>query len=251
LATRVITGEGWKNMYLNPNFKGHGRAYAIVFFAPTVLILLSMGFYFILFQKQFDSELTTFSAVLAQSGQTTGITPQLMLIISLAQMALIGPIINLVPTMGEELGWRGYLLPKLRTLYPDRKAFLISGVIWGVWHAPIIAMGHNYGTAYFGYPWLGILMMIVFCMALGTIEGYASIRMNSAIPAGMIHSAVNAGAALPIYLIQGPYNPIIGPAITGLVGGLPVFLLAAFFWWHSKSKRQPDLGMTDSSVPIA
>ncbi|WP_444641135.1 hypothetical protein ACRQU7_12145 [Caproiciproducens sp. R1] len=91
---------------------------------------------------------------------------------------------------------------------------------------PVIVMGHNYGTSYWGYPWLGIIAMIVFCVILGTIEGYISIKLQSAIPAAMIHSTVNAGAALPILLIKGSYNTLLGPAITGIIGGLPFIALA-------------------------
>ncbi len=98
---------------------------------------------------------------------------------------------------------------------------IITGVIWGVWHAPIIAMGHNYGTEYIGYPWLGILTMIVFCVVLGIIEGYTTIRFESVIPAAMIHSLVNAGAGFPVLLTISGYNPLLGPSITGLAGMIP------------------------------
>ncbi len=138
----------------------------------------------------------------------------------------IGPIVNIIPTMGEELGWRGYLLPKLRLFLPDRAALVITGAIWGFWHLPVIVMGHNYGTGYWGYPWLGILAMIGFCVVLGIIEGYMSIKLQSAIPAAMIHSTVNAGAGLSIYLLKGSYNTLLGPAITGLIGGLPFIVLS-------------------------
>ena len=33
---------------------------------------------------------------------------------------------------------------------------VVMGIVWGLWHAPIIAMGHNYGTDYLGAPWLGM-----------------------------------------------------------------------------------------------
>ncbi len=55
-----------------------------------------------------------------------------MLLISIAQVILIGPIINIIPTLGEELGWARYLLPKMREQYSDRTALVITGVIWGV-----------------------------------------------------------------------------------------------------------------------
>ena len=97
-------------------------------------------------------------------------------------------------------------------------------------------MGHNYGTGYWGYPWLGILAMIVFCVVLGTIEGYISIKLQSAIPAAMIHSTVNAGAALPSIFAKSGYNPLLGPAITGLVGGLPFIVLAVILLIQAGSK---------------
>jgi membrane protease YdiL (CAAX protease family) len=223
ILTRLITKEGFGNLYIRPHFRGHIKAYLLVFFGPTLLILISAALYFLVFPGQFDADLSVFAALEASN---PGVSPQQMLLVSLLQMILIGPVINILPTMGEELGWRGYLLPKLRELSSDRAALVVTGLIWGVWHAPVIAMGHNYGTSYIGVPYLGILAMIVFCVVLGIIEGYVAIRLKSAIPAAMIHSAVNAGAALPIYLVKSGYNPLLGPAITGLVGILPFAAVA-------------------------
>lgn len=224
LLTRLITKEGFKNMYLRPHFKGHIKAYLLVFFGPTVLLFLSGAFYFLIFPGTFDPELTVLNNMLASGPREISVSN--LLLITVLQVILIGPVVNLIPTLGEELGWRGYLLPKLREFFSDRAALVITGVIWGIWHAPIIALGHNYGTEYIGYPWLGILTMIVFCVAMGIVEGYATIKLNSAIPAAMIHSTVNAGAALPIYLAASGYNPILGPSMAGLVGGIPLILVA-------------------------
>jgi membrane protease YdiL (CAAX protease family) len=236
ILTRLITKEGFKNMYLRPNFKGHIKAYLLVFFGPTILLVLSGAVYFLIFPGSFDPEFTKLKEIAALSGNT-GLTVSNLLLISVLQVAIIGPIINIIPTMGEELGWRGYLLPKLRKLFSDRHALIISGVIWGLWHIPVIVMGHNYGIDYVGYPWLGILAMIVFCVVLGVIEGYISIKLESAIPAAMIHSTVNAGAALPVYLAKGSYSTLIGPSITGLVGGLPFTVLAVILLIKAKNKR--------------
>lgn len=241
ILTRIVTKEGFKDMWLLPRFKGNIKTYLLVFFGPTVMILLSGALYFLLFPASFDRNLTTLTSMLQASG--AGAMPaQLMLAVSFAQMILIGPVINLLPTMGEELGWRGYLLPKLRGMFSDRMALVITGLIWGVWHAPIIAVGHNYGTDYPGYPWVGILTMIVFCVSLGIIEGYFTLRVGSALPAGIIHSAVNAGAALPMMLIVGDYNPILGPSIAGLIGGLPMLVIAVVLFIKSDGRRPVPAG---------
>ncbi|MDF2514596.1 MAG: putative amino terminal protease family protein, partial [Herbinix sp.] len=201
ILTRLITKEGFKKMYLRPNFKGNIKHYLLIYFGPTVLFLLSAAFYFLIFPGQFDPDLTVLKELAASTGKP-GLSASTLLITQVLQLAIIGPVINIIPTLGEELGWRGYLLPKLRMFFSDRSALVITGAIWGIWHLPVIVMGHNYGTDYPGYPWLGILAMIVFCVMLGTIEGYISIKLESVIPAAMIHSALNAGAGLPLYMIK-------------------------------------------------
>ncbi|MHC1719330.1 MAG: CPBP family intramembrane glutamic endopeptidase [Clostridiaceae bacterium] len=229
VLTRLVTKEGFKNMYLHPHFKGNLKYYLLAFFGPVVLIFLSAVVYFLVFPGSYDPELTALKGLIASSGKT-GLSPASLLLVQTAVFVVIGPIVNIIPTMGEELGWRGYLLPKLRTFFTDRIALVITGVIWGIWHVPAIAMGHNYGTAYAGYPWSGIVAMIVFCVVLGIIEGYISIKLESAVPAAMIHSAVNAGAGLPVYLAKGGTNPLLGPAINGLAGGLPFIVLAVILF---------------------
>lgn len=212
-------------MYLRPHFKGHFKAYLLIFFGPSILLFLSAAVYFLIFPGAFDFGLSGLGAMLEARGPA-GITAANMLLLSILQIIIIGPVINIIPTMGEELGWRGYLLPKLRVFFSARTALVITGVVWGFWHWPVIVMGHNYGTNYAGYPWFGILAMIVFCVILGIIEGYAAIKLESAFPAAMIHSTVNAGAALPIILAKGGYNTLLGPAITGLFGGIPFIIVA-------------------------
>ncbi|SMC40737.1 CPBP family intramembrane glutamic endopeptidase [Papillibacter cinnamivorans] len=225
ILTRIITKEGFGKLCLRPNFKGHVKAYVLIYFLPAALLLISGTVYFLVFPGSFDPELTALQQIAALSGKT-GFTADRLLLISILQIVLIGPVINIIPTLGEELGWRGYLLPKLRLFLSDRAALTVTGVIWGLWHTPVIVLGHNYGTGYPGYPWLGILAMIVFCFGLGVLEGYISIRMKSVIPAAMIHSAVNAGAAMPVYMMKGSYYSILGPALTGFVGGIPMTVLA-------------------------
>lgn len=234
ILTRLITKEGFGNMYLRPHFKGHMKHYLLVYFGPSALLFLSAAVYFLIIPGSFDPELTVLKEAAARTG---GLSAYYLLLIPILQIIIIGPVINIIPTLGEELGWRAYLLPKLRMLLSDRAALVIVGIIHGMWHIPVIVMGHNYGTSYIGYPWLGILTMIVFIVWLGAIEGYISIKLDSVIPAAMIHSAINAGAGLPIFLAKGGYNPILGPATTGLMGGLPFIVLAVILLIKAGNKR--------------
>jgi membrane protease YdiL (CAAX protease family) len=239
VLTRAITKEGFKNMYLHPRFMGQIKRYLLIYFGSSVLIVFCGVIYFLIFPQQFDPTLANFQALLSTQN-TAGFSGSTLLLISAVPIIFIGPLINIIPTLGEELGWRGYLLPKLRLFLSDRSALVLSGIIWGLWHLPVILMGHNYGTDYFGYPYLGILAMVVFCLSLGIIEGYTFIKMNTVIPAAMIHSMVNASAAFPLYFIKDGYNPILGPAITGVIGGLPLLFLAALLLYKAgKNKEAP------------
>jgi membrane protease YdiL (CAAX protease family) len=237
ILTRLLSKEGFGDMYLRPHFKGHVKDYLLLYFWPTLLLLLSGAVYFLIFPGSFDPGLTTLKEMLAASGKQGDIAPKVLAAQALV-FAAIGPVVNIIPTMGEELGWRGYLLPRLRVFFSDRAALLLSGAIWGIWHLPVIVLGHNYGTDYFGYPWLGILAMTIFCVVLGIIEGYISIKLQSAVPAAMIHSTVNAGAAFPIYLLKGSHSALLGPAITGLFGGIPFIALAVILFFKSDRKKR-------------
>ncbi|HOO29111.1 MAG TPA: CPBP family intramembrane metalloprotease, partial [Lachnospiraceae bacterium] len=103
---------------------------------------------------------------------------------------------------------------------------LINGLIWGLWHAPLIVVGHNYGTEYDGYPYLGIAAMCVFCIVLGIFFSYVTMKTKSCFPSIIAHGAVNGFASAGVYFTDNGGNAFVGPAITGIVGGLPFIITA-------------------------
>lgn len=220
LLVRLITNEGFEQLYLKPNLRKNLKFYVGIYFIPTLLVLLSGLLFFLIFPENFDSEFTFLKASAPNQNVMT------LLILSIAQIIVVGPIINIIPTLGEEIGWRAYLLPKLQELVGKQKAIVISALVWGLWHAPVIIMGHNYPKGYFGYPYLGILVMVLFCLMLSVLESYTFFKTESVIGAAMIHSTINASAALPIIVSKGSINPLLGPAITGLFGAIPFIIVA-------------------------
>lgn len=102
----------------------------------------------------------------------------------------LGALINLLPALGEELGWRGWLLPRLLPL-GTVSALLVSGVIWGLWHAPLILLGYNYPEA---PGWLGLVCTVVMCILVGAVFGWLRLRSGSVWPAALAHAAFNAAA---------------------------------------------------------
>jgi membrane protease YdiL (CAAX protease family) len=138
--------------------------------------------------------------------------PILILPIIFLSSLVIGPTVNGLFGFGEEFGWRGYLLPKLMPL-GKLKAYTIVGVIWGLWHAPLILVGFNYP----GYPILGIMWMAGLTTALSIYMNELTLRNHSSILAGWIHGAFN-GQAYGIWRILFPnVNPLLS-GFTGLLG---------------------------------
>lgn len=118
-------------------------------------------------------------------------------------------------------------MPKMREKLPLFAVLLVNGVIWGLWHAPLTAIGHNYGTGYPGYPVTGILAMCCFCIVMGVIFSFITIKTGSCIPAVIAHGSLNGFASVAIYFTDGKgINAFVGPVPTGILGG-SAFILCA------------------------
>lgn len=222
LITRKITKEGFNDMWIKPNIKGNVKYYLMAWFLPPILITLGAIIYFLIFPSKFDPNMNEMVKLYNQKdvSLSTDIPIILQFIPQILIAILLAPILNLAPTLGEELGWRGYLLPKLCERYSNVVAVLISGIIWGVWHAPMIAMGHNYGLGYPSAPFGGIAAMIVFCIFTGAFLSYLALKVRSAMPAAVAHGALNGFAAAGLFFVVGESNPFVGPLPTGIIGGI-------------------------------
>jgi hypothetical protein len=172
-----------------------------------------------------DLSLRTFAAQIeAAAGQSLGPMPPAPLLIGgiFLSSVLVAPFFNSLFAFGEEYGWRGFLLPKLmpRGRWP---AHLLGGVIWGLWHAPLVLMGFNYP----GFPWAGVVWMCALTTLLGVFESEWTLRHNSVILAAFIHGVFNSQAYGIWRVIVPDAQPLLG-GITGLVGLAGLALLAAW-----------------------
>jgi len=149
--------------------------------------------------------------------------------IILIQGLFLGPLIGLPLTFGEEFGWRAFLLPKLLPLGRG-KAIILHGVIWGIWHAPVIAMGYNYP----GYPSIGPILMVVSTIFLGTFLGWIYFASNSIVAPSLAHGAINQSASVFILFMVG-LNPVTG-GVTGVPGLFSWGLIALVLWKTGKLK---------------
>ena len=131
---------------------------------------------------------------------------------------LSGLTINCLAACGEEIGWRGFLHRELRPLGFWQCSFL-TGSIWGLWHAPLILKGLNYPD----HRYLGLLMMVVFCVLLAPLHHFLRERSRSVWAPSIFHGTINGLAGLTIVMVKGGSDLTVG--FTGLAGFLS--LLAA------------------------
>ena len=243
ILTRLLTREGWQNLYLRPFFRNGWHYWLLCWFFPGLMTILGAALFFFLFPATFDPNLTTLRQLMSNAPIMANISTSELwkyVIIQTIAAIIIAPLVNAIPIFGEEFGWRAYLQPKLMPL-GSRKTMLIMGVIWGVWHAPIIAMGHNYGTKYPGAPWSGILMMIWFTFVFGTFIGWASWRARSVWAAVIGHGALNGIAGISLLFAHNSFNPLLGPSPVGLIGSAGFALLTLWILLNPSSFSLPDL----------
>ncbi len=237
ILTRAITREGWKDMGLRPNFKKGWRFWLAGWFLPSVMSLFGAVVFFVLFPQYFDTGLSTLTKYMAASPSMSSLSPWTLAILQLIQAVLIAPILNFLATFGEEFGWRAYLLPKLMPL-GGRKAMLLIGLIWGIWHWPVIFMGYEYGFKYPGYPWAGPLLFLWVTFGLGTFLGWLALRGKSVWPAVIGHAAINGIAGAAIFATKGQPNPLIGPLPVGVIGFLGYALVTAIIFFSPEALKE-------------
>lgn len=139
----------------------------------------------------------------------------------------LAAFITMIPAFGEEWGWRGWLLPRLMR-YGTLRAVLISGVIWGVWHAPLTLLGYNYPNL---GPWAA-LMFVPICVALGALLSWARLATGSVWPAVMGHAIFNDSSATLNVLgsdAASPLNPVLASSGGVLAGVLYVAVALLLF----------------------
>jgi len=163
-----------------------------------------------------DLDLVSFSGYAARLAALTPEPPPVPIgvLVALQLVALpAGAVFNGLAAIGEELGWRGWLLPTLQPLgtWPT---LLLTGTAWGLWHSPLILLGYNLNRPDLS----GVAVMVVACVVLGVLLGWLRLRTGSVWPAVFGHGAFNAAAGfLGLVSAAGSSSD---PTVTGPLGGV-------------------------------
>lgn len=136
----------------------------------------------------------------------------------------IGILFSMIAYLGEELGWRAFMYPKLTNIGVT-KGLILGGFILGLWHLPLILMGHNYPN----HPILGNIMMILMCIPFGIILFYSYIKSGNIFVPAIMHGILNqfSSTVTTFSIKESQFNPLLYGS-TGLVG-IVIFSLVALF----------------------
>jgi uncharacterized protein len=195
-----FTRRGWK-------FAGLGMAGAAVLVVGSWVLGMLLGW------VELDPERSAARDLIVQ---LTGEEPPLPMG-ALAALQLvnipIGLAVTAIAAAGEEVGWRGWLLPRLVPL-GSGWALALSGLIWGLWHAPAILIGLNYAQR----DLLGIGMMGIACVGVGVLIGWLRLASGSLLPCVLAHAALNVFATYQSVLFPPFDQRLVGPlSVTGWV----------------------------------
>ena len=229
LSGQTLKGMGWK-----PRFKGKIKFLLAAWFLPAVLTAVGAVLYFVALPGHFDLS----GEYLAAAGgaealnqlEAQGLTYPVYILISVLGCLTYAPLTNMILAVGEEAGWRGFLYPQLKAKFGKRNGWLLGGVIWGMWHWPLMGLiGYEYGTDYVGFPFVGMLLFCIFTTAAGILCDWLYEKTECIWIPSIFHGAVNAAGTVPLAVCAANTGSaiLLGPAPIGVLAGLPMILFAA------------------------
>ena len=228
LTIKFVTREGFAIV----NFRfGSWKPYLTSGLLVPICFVFIYGLTWLLGLGQPDWELEQFVATIRSAAGTDLPplpSPALVLPVLFVVTLVIAPFINGLFGFGEELGWRGYLLPKLMVL-GKVKAYLLLGIVWGLWHLPLILIGFTYP----GQPILGTLAFIALTITFGIYINELTLSHRSSILAGWVHGVFNS-QKLGIWAL---IFPIINPLIGGFAGIVGIMVWLSLGLWEMRRHK--------------
>jgi len=176
-------------------------------------------------------------------------SPQQFVLAYTLRTATLGMLASCVTAFGEELGWRGLLVPELAKRYSFTTTALVSGVAWALWHYPAILFV-EYNNA--GAPlWFGMICFTILVIGLSFVMAWLRLRSGSVWTAVLLHASHNI-------FIQTLFNPLT--AKTGLtpyvidefgIGLALATAVLAYVCWRRRGELPQPAAEQPSAQPAA
>ncbi|MBO4592467.1 MAG: CPBP family intramembrane metalloprotease [Eubacterium sp.] len=242
IATLIVNGNlkgmGWK-----PKFKGNIKWIFFSMLIPAVFTILGFVCFFAIYPELFSMDGSYLLKQIEATGLNTdefqkslgmiNMDMKKLIIISLIQIIVEAPFVNMFLAIGEEAGWRGFLYPELKKGFGRVKTWLIGGLIWAAFHFPCMFIaGYEYGTKYMGAPILGPVVFTIFCIAIGILMEIIYDKTQCIWYPALLHGSINGAATMYQLVINANETDkleklmILGPAPNGAIAGIPFLILA-------------------------
>lgn len=196
-------------------------------FVPAVAIALGVILYFSVFYSEF-SGVFQIGKLIGGNEKIVISNPFTFALVCIVISAVCIPIQLL--ELGEEVGWRGFLLWHQVDKYGAKKAVLINGVEWGLAHMPLIYFGFNYSNDNFGAPWSNMVLMMLLCIVLGVVFSFVTLKTGNCMYAAIMHGVVNVIGEIPVYCSISLKSGLLGPNPTGLFSMSLLIVLAVILF---------------------
>ena len=175
----------------------------------------------------------TFIKNTAESFGWTNFSPALTLTLFLLLTATLGLVGKTSRALGEEIGWRGFLVPELSKVVGFTGIALISGAMWAVYHFPVLIFAdYNAGTP----VWFGLGCFTIGVIAESFIYAWITLRSGSLWPAALLHGSHNLwvqSILTPLTHDTGPTEYLIDEFGIGLV---ITATIAAIICWRKRGE---------------
>ena len=237
IARLPFKALGWK-----PKFSFKYLLGALI--GPQILSWIGAGIFFIFNKDAFGVSLDAYLAMMpAEAGSVfagAGADPVPVLITVIVMSLTFLPISQILPSLGEEAGWRGVMYPFLKAKLGTVAGKLTGGVLWGVWHWPLVILGNYfYEGEYFGKPILGPVMICITLCAFGILIDHFYEKTGCIWIPSLMHASMNASAVPLMFMLKSgnQHLSVLGPNCFGLLGCLPVIVLAVILPVLDAKKR--------------
>jgi len=164
------------------------------------------------------------------------VSPMTSTVIYVLLVGSVGLVQSLARALGEEIGWRGFLVPELFKTMGFTGTALLSGVVWSCWHYPVLIWGdYNAGTP----TWYGLTCFTVMVVAISFVFAWMRLKSGSLWTGAMLHASHN------LY-IQGIFTPLTRNTgktawfIDEFGAVLPIVAVGfAIYFWRRRNELQP------------
>lgn len=159
--------------------------------------------------------------------------PLVLVLKDILPVLVIGILISLMSALGEEIGWRGFMVPALYEKLGLNKTLLISSLFWCCWHLPLlIGGGYMAGTPL----WYQLPAFVLCIFPVGVIVGLLTLESGSVWPAAFLHAAHNNYDQSVFQIVTAGASKMYFVSETGVLTILCAWAVAAILYIRAKKQ---------------